>query len=318
MTVARGNPYCARVMAECGLLASSAVAGPGEFVCPACGPAAGRAGRVRRSPLGFAIVTCVACQVEWQWPRPSPADLGEEYGREYYDSWALGEAEEAVRRMKLLTFDRLLAEVERQVPAGKLLDVGCATGFLLEAARRRGWDPFGVELSEYASSVARQRFGSERIVHGLLEEAAFAEESFRAITMTDLIEHVTDPVRTLRVAHRLLEPGGVLAITTPMVGSFSYRCMGRRWTHYKTEHLQYYRPEAIRRQLEAAEFRFLAWRGWPKCVTMEYVRAQFGRYRHWLISPLVQGACRILPPSLRAAPFFVPLGDMLVVARRER
>lgn len=305
-------------MATCGLPASSAAGGPRGFVCPACGPSAGGAGPVRELPLGFATVTCAGCGVEWQWPRRAPHELAGEYGREYYDSWGIGEAEEAVRRMKLRTFDRLLVEIERQVAPGRLLDVGCATGFLLEAARRRGWEAFGVELSEYASRVARERFGSERVVHGRLEEAGFEAGSFRALTMTDLIEHVADPLGTLRDAHRLLEAGGVLALTTPMVGSCSHRCMGRRWTHYKSEHLQYYRPQAIRGQLEAAGFRSVAWRGWPKCVTMEYVRTQFGRYRHWLVSPLVRGACRLLPSSLRAAPFFVPLGDMLVIARRER
>jgi SAM-dependent methyltransferase len=218
--------------------------------------------------------------------------------------------------MKLRTFDRLLARVEQHARPGVLLDVGCATGFLLEAARERGWDPYGVELSEYGSGVAKQRFGETHIVNARLEDATFPDGFFRAVTMTDLIEHVLDPVSTLRVAHRLLDPGGVLCISTPHVGCLSYVLMGRRWTQYKLEHLQYYRPEAMRRLLSTVGFGVVECRAWPKTVTLEYVRTQFARYRHWLISPSVNLLSAMLPRGLRVRPFSVPLGDMLVVAVR--
>lgn len=288
-----------------------------DFACPVCGPAAAsRPPRVRAVHAGFIVVTCPTCEVEWQWPRPTPGALARLYTQEYYDAWGLREDEAVVRAMKLSTFDRLLARVEQHTRPGALLDVGCATGFLLEAAQRRGWDPYGVEISAYGSTVARQRFGATHIMNTRLEDAAFPDRFFSAVTMTDLIEHVLDPVGTLTVAHRLLRPEGIVCITTPHVGCLSYVLMGRRWTQYKLEHLQYYRPEAMRRLLSTAGFRVVECRAWPKTVTLEYVRTQFARYRHWLISPAVQLVSAALPRSLRARALSVPLGDMLVVAVR--
>jgi 2-polyprenyl-3-methyl-5-hydroxy-6-metoxy-1,4-benzoquinol methylase len=265
-------------------------------------------------PIGLTLVTCPSCRVEWQWPRVTSGGLEELYERSYYDAWGLHADEPLVRRMKRKTFEQLLAQLEAHVAPGRLLDVGCATGFLLQTAQARGWDPFGVELSAYASGVARRRFGDERIVHGPLEGAAFSKGFFQAITMTDFIEHVPDPVGTLRKAHFLLRPDGILCLSTPMVGSLSHRLMGRRWTHYKAEHLQYYSPQSLQRHLQAAGFKMLSHRSWPKTVTLEYARSQFDRYRHWLISPAIRLLSASVPPPMRAWQIRVPLGDMLVLA----
>jgi len=289
-----------------------------EFTCPACGPtaAANGTGHARRLPVGFRVITCPTCGVEWQWPRPLPTDLEKLYSREYYDAWGIQQNEDVVRVMKLHTFDRLLARIERHVPRAALLDVGCATGFLLEAAQRRGWEPYGIELSEYGSSVAKRRFGEDHILNARLEDATFADGFFSAVTMTDLIEHVLDPVGTLGIAHRLLRPDGVLCISTPKVGGVSYHLMGRRWTQYKLEHLQYYSPTSIGRLLARLGFTVVECRSWPKTVTFDYVRTQFARYRHGLISPIVAAVGALLPRRARALPFSIPLGDMLVVAVR--
>jgi SAM-dependent methyltransferase len=289
------------------------------FVCPGCGPQPDAPGARRRRvlPVGFCVVTCPRCRVEWQWPRPSAADLRRLYSQAYYDAWGLQEDEAPVRTMKLRTFDRLLARLERQVRPAALLDVGCATGFLLEAAERRGWEPYGIELSDYGSAVAKRRFGEARILNTTLEQAPFPAGFFGAITMSDLIEHVLDPVGALRVAGRLLRPGGVLCISTPKVGSVSYYLMGRRWTQYKLEHLQYYSPEAINRLLSGLGFHVAECRSWPKTVTLDYVAFQFARYRHWLISPAVGALSAVLPRNVRALRFSIPLGDMLVVAVRQ-
>jgi len=294
-----------------------AVVAETTFVCPACGPdAAAAPGRARILPIGFRLVACPGCGIQWQWPRPADAQLSALYTQEYYDAWGLRDAAEAVRVAKLATFDRLLARVERYVRPGALLDVGCATGFLLEAADRRGWEPHGVELSPYASRVAQRRFGASQVACGRLEDATFPDGFFAAVTMTDLIEHVPDPVGTARGAHRLLRPGGVLCLSTPKVGCLSYHLMGSHWTQYKSEHLQYFSPAAATRLLTRVGFGVVECGAWTKTVTLDYVRAQFVRYRHWLVSPLVEGLSRVLPSVLRTRQLSLPLGDMLVVAVR--
>ena len=86
-----------------------------------------------------------------------------------------------------------------------MLDVGCATGYFLEVAQRGGFDPYGVEFSEYAAGIAKEKFGKEKIFHGTLEQFHDATgrsgaATFRAIAMSDLIEHVRIPSETLTAA----------------------------------------------------------------------------------------------------------------------
>ena len=289
-----------------------------QFICPVCGPAASATSSSSRVlPAGFAVVTCSNCGTEWQWPRPTPGELARLYTREYFDAWGIQDNEEAVRTLKKTTFSRLFDSIERRGPRGALLDVGCATGYLLEAAEERGWKPHGIELSEYGSRVAKQRFGDDRIFHGRLEEATFADGSFAAITMTDLIEHVLDPVDTVKIVLGLLAPGGVLCITTPRAGGVSYHLMGKRWTQYKLEHLQYFNPESLTQLLAHSGFTAIEVRSWPKTVSLDYVSTQFARYRHSLISPLVAVSSRIFPPVVKSTAIALPLGDMIALATKK-
>jgi SAM-dependent methyltransferase len=110
-------------------------------------------------------------------------------------------------------YGRALDRIEAMVSGGRLLDVGCSYGAFLEMARERGFDATGVELSRKATDYARGRRGLE-VVHGSLEQAAFAAASFDAVTLWDLIEHLDRPVETLRELHRVLAPGGVLVVFT--------------------------------------------------------------------------------------------------------
>ncbi len=68
--------------------------------------------------------------------------------------------------------------------------LGCATGYLMEAAAARGWTPYGVEYAEWSAAIAQKKFGSEAVFNGTLEQCTFPENYFDAIVMCDLIEHV--------------------------------------------------------------------------------------------------------------------------------
>lgn len=98
----------------------------------------------------------------------------------------------------------------------KLLDIGCATGVLLDIARKRGCDVFGVEVSPELSAYARDNF--ELDVSTDLFNANYPSEYFDIITLTDVIEHlpeITLPKMSIEIA-RVLQPGGVLVVRTPV------------------------------------------------------------------------------------------------------
>ena len=122
-----------------------------------------------------------------------------------------------------------LEEAEKTVAPGRVLDVGCAFGTFLKVARDRGWQPSGVEVSQYSSAAARKRWGLD-VFTGDLSDAPLDNESFDLITFWDVIEHVLDPRRALERAWRLLRPGGCVLVTTDnfdcfisSLGSLAYR-----------------------------------------------------------------------------------------------
>jgi 2-polyprenyl-3-methyl-5-hydroxy-6-metoxy-1,4-benzoquinol methylase len=121
-------------------------------------------------------------------------------------------------KVKLYRRDlKILAEVLPQ--KGRLLDVGCAKGIFLDVARQAGWQPVGLELSEWASQYARENFDLE-VFTGTLDEAPWPEASFDAVIMLDVIEHLINPASAVSHVSHLLKPGGLFLVATPNGASF--------------------------------------------------------------------------------------------------
>ena len=140
--------------------------------------------------------------------------------------------EEAGRRA---TARRLLDLVERHAQGhGRLLDVGCGHGLLLDEARARGWDVLGLE-----PSVAARRHAKEALklpVRDATLAGLEAGERFDAIVMADVLEHVDDPGLELRRCAAALAPGGVACVVTPDPGSRTARMAGAAWWGYLPAH----------------------------------------------------------------------------------
>ena len=220
-----------------------------------------------------------------------------------------------VADMKKATFRLRLHEIARHASPGRVLDVGTASGFFLEVAQHLGWDPFGVELSDYSARLAQRKFGADRIWHGTLETAPFSPGSFDAIAMSDLLEHVLDPVATLQLAQSLLRPGGVLMVTTPDTASLTRRLMGTRWTHYKLEHLTYWNPALLRRAAAQAGLEVLTIHPAWKVMTVRYLCTQFAVYPHPILTPIAR-SISALAGGLRDAHFRIAMGEMVAILRR--
>jgi SAM-dependent methyltransferase len=135
---------------------------------------------------------------------------------------------------------------------GKLLDVGCGNGQFLAEMRDLGWEVFGVEPDRDAVKIARECFGL--CVHeGLLEENTFPDNTFQAITMNHVIEHLVDPIRTLKECNRMLKSDGKLIIRTPNIKSFGLWKFGQAWLHLDPpRHLYLFSPLTLKRFVEGA------------------------------------------------------------------
>ncbi len=221
------------------------------------------------------IVRCAECGLEWRRPFPDEVALDALYAGGYFARWGLAApgALARVRAAKQASYREFLAALPRFPPGARLLDLGCAFGFLLAVAQERGLEAYGLDVNPEAVAEARREFG-ERIHAGPLDERAFPGVRFHAITLVDVLEHVPDPVGLLaRVRERLAEGGVVLAVL-PNVASLTRRLLGARWPHYAPEHLFHWTPDAIRRLAASHGWRVRSLHtGIRKTYTTAYLRA---------------------------------------------
>jgi 2-polyprenyl-3-methyl-5-hydroxy-6-metoxy-1,4-benzoquinol methylase len=126
----------------------------------------------------------------------------------------------------------------------RFLDVGCSTGFVVEAARDAGWEAIGIDLNPSAIEFGRTRGLDLRTA--ALEDGGFADRSFDAVALFDVLEHLHDPRKTLDACVRLLRPGGIVFLYVPNYDSASRLLMGAD-AHFiwPTHHLNYYTPATM-------------------------------------------------------------------------
>jgi SAM-dependent methyltransferase len=213
------------------------------------------------------------------------------------------------------TARRVLARIERHARPGRLLDLGCWVGFLVDEARGRGWTAVGVEPSEFASRFARERLGLDVRTESLMA-ADLPEASFDATFMGDVIEHIPDAPAALGRVRALLAPGGVHAMALPDAGSRVARLMGRRWWSVIPTHVHYFTRRSVATMLEREGFDLLEVTTAPKAFTAGYYLDRIGGYAPRLSAALARGARaarladRIWAPDFR--------DRMLVIARPRR
>jgi SAM-dependent methyltransferase len=267
---------------------------------------------------GHRVVRCTGCGLSYVDPRPDAAAITRMYLEESYyhnrNASAFGYPDYVGERAQLaLLFAERLHDIERlrRVP-GRLLDVGCAVGVLLEIARTRGWDAQGVDVSDFA--VARCREQGFRVHHGDLASARFADESFDVAVLDDTIEHLPDPRAVIAELRRVLVPGGLLTMNTPNEAGWLRRLQGARWFHYKPpEHLYYFSPATLGRLLEESGFRVRGARTSGKVVTVRYLCWRMLRVSDRLGRALLATLGR-LPGADR--PFSLPIGQFVIFAER--
>ena len=97
----------------------------------------------------------------------------------------------------------------------RMLEVGCGIGTFLADARDAGWQISGLEINAEFPEFCRKELGIGDVKLGLISDPPFAEASFDAIAMLDVLEHMYDPIQSLRQSARLLKPGGVVVVKSP-------------------------------------------------------------------------------------------------------
>ncbi len=215
------------------------------------------------------------------------------------------------QRGRRRTAKRLLEVVGDRAP-GRLLDVGCGHGLLLDEALLDGLRRSGLELSARAVAYARDRLRLP--VREVPLEALPSDQDGRwdVVVLADVLEHLEDPAAALERCHRLLAPGGALLLVTPDPASVAARLAGPRWWGYLPAHTVLL-PRAILRELVASTGLVIA-RDVPfvRTFSLRYWLSGLGE-RSRTLGALTSAARR--PPG--SAMVSLSLGDERVVVARK-
>jgi len=138
---------------------------------------------------------------------------------------------------------------------GTLLEVGSGAGRFLARMRREGWSVRGTDFDPVVAERIRSRYDIAIDV-GDLRSLAYASESYDAVAMSQVLEHVPDPIALLAECRRVLRPGGRLVLSTPNARALAHRRFGRAWRGLEPpRHLHLFTREALARSAERAGLR---------------------------------------------------------------
>ena len=215
----------------------------------------------------WTMVRCPHCGFVTACPRPSASLLIRLYQKMDDPDYA------RERRGRKKNFIQILKRLEAWRPQkGRLLDVGAASGLMVEAAIERGWDALGIEPSQALVKQAREL--GLPVIETTLEAWQGPESAFDVITLLDVIEHVAEPDRFLSKALQYLKPGGIVCIVTPDVGSLTARLLGSRWWHYRPAHVTFFTRRALTRLIESRGGRVLTIRPYIWHFTVDYLTSR--------------------------------------------
>jgi SAM-dependent methyltransferase len=207
------------------------------------------------------LVRCRRCGLVYVDPRPlaEEADYEEEFFlHEYKDVYGVDYLSDRDNITRLAR-GRLEA-IEHYRQGGKLLDVGCAAGFLLDEARRRGWETRGVEVSRFASEYARRELNLD-VFTGSLDAAKLPEQEFDAVVLYFVLEHLRDPLALLQEIHRILKPRGLLSVAVPNIAGLYFRLNRDAWIAERVHHQSHFyefSPRTLQRILARAGMHVVA------------------------------------------------------------
>lgn len=219
-----------------------------------------------------AIVKCKRCKTIYKLNFPSNKKLKEGYEESVDDQYL------SLLNDRRRTFSELLDVIERYSRRGKILDIGCAEGTLIDIAKKRGWDVTGIEPNKNFIKWAKKNYDIE-IIQGSIPNKRLRKGSFDVITLLDVVEHVPDPEKFLRECSHLLKKGGNMFISTPDFSSIHSRLMGRKWFYILNIHLFYFTRDTLKPLLEKAGLRLMAKKHYYLLSSLDYF---FRKSRNYL------------------------------------
>ena len=175
---------------------------------------------------------------------------------------------------------------------GRVLDIGCGRGLLLQQFKQLGWEVQGTELDDKSAAFPREVLGLP-IQTGELAEMNFPDEHFDAVIMWHVLEHVPTVPTLMAEVSRILKPGGILLVGVPNFGSIEARFCQAGWFHLDVpRHLNHFTKAVLREKLSVAGFKpeNFSWFA-PEYDSFSFVQSILNRIglRHNLLYNFLRG-----------------------------
>lgn len=263
----------------------------------------------RRLPdkIHYRIVQCRTCGLVRSDPMLEPGALEKLYqaSRQTYDAEVANLAE---------TYGRYLARLGRYQPRkGRLLEIGCGSGFVLERAVHMGYaDAVGVEPSQEAVAKAPPEIRA-RLVCDIFRPGLFAAQSFDVICMFQVFDHIPDPDQVLAECCRLLKPGGLILLLNHDAASPSARLLGESSPIFDIEHTYLYSRKTLTRLLAGFPLEVKESGSATNTYSLRYLAHLFPLPKSFKQALLGRLASR----RLGEWKLSVPLGNLYFIARKK-
>lgn len=203
----------------------------------------------------FEIWECRNCTQRFTQNIPGPQEIGRYYQSENYISHSdtskglINNLYHKVRKRTLLQ-KRKLIENTTGKKAGNILDVGCGTGAFLHTMKNAKWNITGLEPDETARAKAVELYGLH--LEKTEEFYLLPAQTFDAITMWHVLEHVHELHEYMEQLKKLLKPGGKLFIAVPNYTSYDAGVYQEFWAAYDVpRHLYHFSPKSMQTLLHS-------------------------------------------------------------------
>ncbi len=203
-----------------------------EIECPLCGA---KNYKVEYSQKNFRFVRCSECGVLYQNPRPENKYIQNRYDEKYFEYEI--ENQNDFFQLQLKTFeDCKIEKIIGGFKGKKILDVGCATGMLLNYLKNKGANVYGVEICTQSCRYAYSEY-KITLYNGTLENARYEPEFFDIVHFSHLIEHLEDPVKFMKEVYRITKKDGYILVTTPREDTIWLKLFKLKWRSLIPDHL---------------------------------------------------------------------------------
>jgi len=206
----------------------------------------------------YHVVKCKNCGLVYVNPRPEnnldmDHDIHSENHLKYIQNYTIN------KEGMYLKAQRILSEIETiKKEKGRLLEVGCATGFFLNKAQEKGWETAGIEPAKPYAQYGVEEYGL-KIENVLIEKAKLSDKFFDVVVAINVLSHIRNPTGFFIMVNRILKDDGLFVFETGNKGEMETKKKGEVWSEAwdTPEHLYHFSEQTLNRLAKKTGFKIL-------------------------------------------------------------